>query len=197
MYKIQVFYHTRLISGFPCVTLYRNSEVTVKRCYMIIAFGVELVKLGNKWQQLYYHSTSKFLGSLQYFQKNKFNLTNLVIIKRCSKVKKMKLLLQFVRYIEACVASPDWLDKSHSFFFSQFSFWVDWLFCENNQKWPKTKHCFHTFDTSDTFDSSDLTNIRKRRGQKTFTGENTSCTIKLIEFCNIPFLMRSFKDKII
>ena len=26
-------------------------------------------------------------------------------------------------------------------------------FCEHNQNWPKTKHCFDTFDSSDTFDS--------------------------------------------
>ena len=93
----------------------------------------------------------------------------------------MKLLLQFVRYIEACVTSPDWLDKFHSFFsasfllakeserfiflgifcnllvqsFLNFQSRVGWLFCENNQKWPKAKHYFDTFDTSDTFDSSD------------------------------------------
>ena len=92
----------------------------------------------------------------------------------------MKLLLQFVRYIEACVTSPDWLDKFHSFFSASFllakesekfiflgifcnllvqSFLnfhrVGSLFCENNQKWPKTKHCFYTLNTSDTFDRSD------------------------------------------
>ena len=33
------------------------------------------------------------------------------------------------------------------------------------------------------------------RGQ--FTGENSGRTITMIEFCNITFLMRSFKDKII
>ena len=86
----------------------------------------------------------------------------------------MKLLLQFVRYIEACVISPDWLDKLHAFFsatflltkenerfiflgifcnllvqsFLNFQSRVVWLFCEDNQKWPKTKHCFDTFDTS-------------------------------------------------
>ena len=32
----------------------------------------------------------------------------------------MKLLLQFVRYIEACVTSPDWLDKFHSLFSASF-----------------------------------------------------------------------------
>ena len=48
VHKIQVFYHTRQISGFPCVRLYINSEVAVQRCYMIITFGVEFVKLGNK-----------------------------------------------------------------------------------------------------------------------------------------------------
>ena len=72
----------------------------------------------------------------------------------------------------------------------------------NNQKWPQTKRCFDTFDTSDTFDSSD-SNERfweifanaEDRGQ--FTGENSGCAIKLIEFCNITFLMRSFKDQII
>ena len=47
VHKTQVFYHTGQISGFPCVTLYMNSEVAVQRCFMIIPFGVELVKLGN------------------------------------------------------------------------------------------------------------------------------------------------------
>ena len=59
----------------------------------------------------------------------------------------MKLLLQFVRYIEACVTSPDWLDKFHSFFSASFLLAkenerfilnfqsrVGWLFCENSQK---------------------------------------------------------------
>ena len=93
----------------------------------------------------------------------------------------MKLLLQFVRYIEVCVTSPDWLNKFHSFFpasfglvkesetfiflgifcnlsvqsFLNFQSRVSWLFCENNQKRPKTKHYFDAFDSSDTFDSSD------------------------------------------
>ena len=93
----------------------------------------------------------------------------------------MKLLLQFLRYIEACVTSPDWLDKFHLFFsasfllvkeserfiflgifcnllvqpFLNFQSRVGRLFCENNQKWPKTKHCFDTFDTSDTVASGD------------------------------------------
>ena len=93
----------------------------------------------------------------------------------------MKLLLQFVRYIEACVTSPDWLDKFHSFFsasfllakeserfiflgifcnhllqsFLNFQSRFGWLFCENNQKWPKTKHCSDNFNSSDTFDSRD------------------------------------------
>ena len=74
--------------------------------------------------------------------------------------------------------------------------------CENNQKWPKTKHCFDSFDTSDTFDSSDwnqkfwqIFSNEGDRGQ--FTVGNLGCAIKLIEFCNIAFLMRSFKDKII
>ena len=93
----------------------------------------------------------------------------------------MKLLLQFVRYIEACVTSPDWLDKFHSFFsasfllakenerfiflgifcnllvqsFLNFQSRVGWLFCENNQKCSKTKRCFHIFDSSESFDSSD------------------------------------------
>ena len=93
----------------------------------------------------------------------------------------MKLLLQFVRYIEACVTSPDWLDKFHSFFsasfllakesetfiflgifcnllvksFLNFQSRDGWLFCENNQKWSKTKHCFDNFDNSDAFDSRD------------------------------------------
>ena len=35
-------------------------------------------------------------------------------------MKKMKLLLQLFRYIEACVTSPDWLDKFHSFFSASF-----------------------------------------------------------------------------
>ena len=121
VHKVQVFYHTRQISGFPCVILSINSEVAIQRCYMIITLGVELVKLGNKCLQLYQHSTSMFLRHLQYFQKIKFNLTKLVIIKSFSKKGNWKkLLLQFVRYIEACVTSPDWLDKFHSFFSASF-----------------------------------------------------------------------------
>ena len=139
----------------------------------------------------------------------------------------MNLLLQFVRYIEACLTTPDWLYKFHSFFsasfllakeserfillgifcnllvqsFLNFQSRVGWLFCENNQKWPNTKHCFDIFDTSDTFDSSDSNErfwqiIGNAEGRGQFTGENSGCTIKLIEFCNITFLMRSFKDKI-
>ena len=93
----------------------------------------------------------------------------------------MKLLLQFVRYIEACVTSPDWLDNFHSLFSASFLLAkeserfiflgifcnhlvqsvlnfqsrVGWLFYENNQKLPKAKGCFDTFDSSDTFDRSD------------------------------------------
>ena len=93
----------------------------------------------------------------------------------------MKLLLEFVGYIKACVTSPDWLDKFHSFFsassllakeserfiflgifckllvqsFLNFQSRVGWLSCENNQKCPKRKHCFDTFDTSNTFGNSD------------------------------------------
>ena len=126
----------------------------------------------------------------------------------------MKLLLQFVRYIEACVTSPDWLEKFHSFFSASFlvakeserfiflyifcnllvqSFLnlqsrVFWLFCENNQKLPKTKHCFDTWFWQIFANAEDS-------GQ--LTGENSGCTIKLTEFCNITFLMRNFKDKII
>ena len=48
VHNVQVFYHTRQISGFPCVTLYINSkEVVQMRCYIIITSGVELVKLVN------------------------------------------------------------------------------------------------------------------------------------------------------
>ena len=139
----------------------------------------------------------------------------------------MKLLMQFVMYFEACVTSHDWLDKFHSFFSAsfllakeneQFIFLgifcnllvqsllnfhkVGSLFCEHNQKWPKTKHCFYTFNTSDTFDRSDSNErfwqifaYAEDRGQ--FTRDNSGWTIKLTEFCNIAFLMRSFKDKII
>ena len=98
----------------------------------------------------------------------------------------MRLLLQFVRYMEACATSPDRLNKFHSSFSASFllakesetfifvsifcnrlvqSFFnfqsrVGWLFCENNQKWPKTKHCFDNFDSSGTFDSCDSYNER-------------------------------------
>ena len=97
--------------------------------------------------------------------------------------------------MEARVISPDWLDKFHSFFSASFvlakeseTFYFSWyflqpfspvifefsiqswLFCENNQKWPKTKHCFDIFDSSDTFDSSDsirfwqiFTNVKIRK----------------------------------
>ena len=100
----------------------------------------------------------------------------------------MKLLLQFVRYMEACVTSPDWLDKFHSFFSASFLLAkesetfiflgifcnllvqsllnfksrVGWLLCENNQKWPKAKHCFDNFDSSDTLRAPILKNICKR-----------------------------------
>ena len=150
---------------------------------MIITFGVELVKLGNECLQLYEHTTTMFLARLQYFHKIKFNLTKLVIINHAlNKVtEKKRLLLQSVKYMEACVTTPDWLNKFHSFFsasfllakesetfiflgifcnllvqsFLNFQSRVGWLFCENNQKWPKTKHCFDNFDSSDTFDSRD------------------------------------------
>ena len=78
------------------------------------------------------------------------------------------------------MTSPDWLHKFHSFFsasfllakesersiflgifcnllvqsFLNFQSKVGWLFYENNQKYPKTKHCFDTLDSSDSFDSS-------------------------------------------
>ena len=137
-------------------------------------------------------------------------------------------LLPFMRYIEACVTSPDWLDKFHSFFsasyflakeserfiflgsfcnllvqsFLNFQCRVGWLFCENDQKWPKTKHCFDTSDSSDTFDRSDSNErfwqiFTNAEGWGLFTRENSGCTIKLIKFCSVTFLMRSFKDKII
>ena len=144
----------------------------------------------------------------------------------------MKPLLQFVRYIEACVTSPDWLNKFDSFFsasfllakeserfiflgifcnllvqsFLTFQSRVGWLFCENNQKWPKAKHkgvtSIDTFDISDTFDSNDSNErfwqiFANAEDSGQFIGENSGCIIKLIEFCNITFLMRSFKDKII
>ena len=86
--------------------------------------------------------------------------------------------------MKACVTSPDWLNKSHSFFSGSFLlakesetfiflgiFWnllvqsFGCLFCENNHKWPKTKHCFDNFHSSDTFDSRGskyvLANIQK------------------------------------
>ena len=124
-----------------------------------------------------------------------------------------KLLLQFVRYMETCVTSPDWLDKFHSFFsasfllakeserfiflgifcnllvqsFLNFQSRVGWLFCENNQKWPKTKHCFDTFDTSDTFDSSDsnerfwqiFTNVKIRKTKIWGLEELIKCCLDL------------------
>ena len=65
--------------------------------------------------------------------------------------------------------------------FLNFQSRVGGLFCENNQKWPKTTHCFDTFDSSDAFDSSDsnerfwqiFTNVEDR-GQ--YTGESSGCT---------------------
>ena len=121
----------------------------------------------------------------------------------------MKLLLQFVRYIEACVTSPDWLDKFHSFFsasyslakeserfiflgsfcnllvqsFLNFQSRVGWFFCGNNQKWPKTKHCFDSFDSSDTFDSTDSNErfwqiFTNAEGTGQFTGEKKRKALK-------------------
>ena len=160
-----------------------------------------------------------FLGRLQYFQKIKFNLTKLVIIKSFSKKSNWKkLLLQFVRYIEACVTSPDWLDKFHSFFsasfllskeserfiflgifcnllvqsFLNFQSRVGWLFCENNQKWPKTKHCFNTFDTSDTFDSSDS----NERFWQIFTNVKIRKT-KIWGFEELKMLFRFVEERIL
>ena len=63
------------------MTLCINSKVAAQICYMIIASGVELLKLGNECLQLYKHSTSMFLVRLQYFQQIKFNFTKFVIIK--------------------------------------------------------------------------------------------------------------------
>ena len=83
--------------------------------------------------------------------------------------------------MEACMTSPNWLNRFHSSFlasfllakesetfiflgilcnllvrsFLNFQSTVGWLFCENNQKWPKTKQCFDNFDSSDTFDKRD------------------------------------------
>ena len=43
--KIQLFYHTRQISGFPCGTLYINSEVAVMIGHYIIYFENSLVSI--------------------------------------------------------------------------------------------------------------------------------------------------------
>ena len=77
--------------------------------------------------------------------------------------------------------------------FLNFQSRAGWLFCENNQKWPKTKHCFDTFDTSDTFDSSDSNErfwqiFANAEDRGLFTGENSDCTIKLIEFWRESFV---------
>ena len=127
----------------------------------------------------------------------------------------MKLLLQFVRYIEACVTSPDWLDKFHSFFsasfllakesetfiflgifcnllvqsFLNFQSRVGWLFRENNQKWPKTKHCF---DISDTFVSRDL----NERFWQIFTKVKIRKT-KLWRFEELKILFRFVEERIL
>ena len=84
----------------------------------------------------------------------------------------MKLLLQFARYIEACVTSSDWLDKFHSFFsaslllakeserfiflgifcnllvksFFNFQSRVGWLFCEKKSEMTKGKILFRYFE---------------------------------------------------
>ena len=84
--------------------------------------------------------------------------------------------------MEACVTSPDWLNKFHSFFsasfllakesetfiflgifcnllvqsFLNFQSRVGWLFRENNPKWPKVKLCFDIFDSNDTFDTFEI-----------------------------------------
>ena len=130
----------------------------------------------------------------------------------------MKLLLQFVRYMEACVTSPDWLDKFHSFFsasfllakeserfiflgifcnllvqsFLNFQSRVGWLFCENNQKWPKTKHCFDNFNSSDTFDS--------RNSNESFWQIFTNVKIrktKIWGFEELKMLFRFVKERIL
>ena len=130
----------------------------------------------------------------------------------------MKLLLQFVRYIEACVTSPDWLDKFHSFFsasfllakeserfiflgifcnllvqsFLNFQSRVGWLFCENNQKWPKAKHCFDNFDSSDTFDSRDS----NKRFWQIFTNVKIRKT-KIWGFEELKMLFRFIEERIL
>ena len=53
MHKILVFCHTRQISDFHCMTLCINSKVAAQICYVIIASGVELLKLGNEYLQIY------------------------------------------------------------------------------------------------------------------------------------------------
>ena len=130
----------------------------------------------------------------------------------------MKLLLQFVRYIEACVTSPDWLEKFHSFFSASFlvakeserfiflytfcnllvqSFLnlqsrVFWLFCENNQKLPKTKHCFDNFDSNDTFDRRDS----NERFWAIFTKVKIRKT-KIWGFEELKMLFRFVKERIL
>ena len=130
----------------------------------------------------------------------------------------MKLLLQFVRYIEACVTSPYWLDKFHWLFsasfllakeserfiflgifcsllvqpFLDFQSRVGWLFCKNNQKWPKTKRCFDTFDSSDAFDSSDS----NERFWQIFTNLKIRKT-KIWGFEELKMLFRFVKERIL
>ena len=161
-----------------------------------------------------------FLGRLQYFQKIKFNLTKLVIIKSSlNKVtEKKRLLLQFVRYMKACMTSPDWLNKFHLFFaasfllakeseafiflgifcnllvqsFLNFQSRVGWLFFENKQKWPKTKHCFDNFDSSSTFDSRDL----NERFWEIFTKVNIRKTKKW-GFEELKMLFRFVEERIL
>ena len=86
MHKIQVFYHTRQISGFPCVTLYINSEVVFQRCYIIITSGVELAKWGNDYLQLYWHSTPPQVCSWDV--SNIFRTAKTVAIMEKQKIKK-------------------------------------------------------------------------------------------------------------
>ena len=137
----------------------------------------------------------------------------------------MKILLQFVRYIEG------WLVRKISFiFFQPVSFYLRkvkdlfflvffatffaifcchfWIF--NSE----LVGCFVKAIRNDQRQNIvsipsilviPLTVVIRMKGfekcsqmqRRQFTGENSGCTTKLIEFCNIAFLMRSFKDKII
>ena len=136
--------------------------------------------------------------------------------------------------MKACMTSPDWLNNFQLFFaasfllakesetfiflgifcnllvqsFLNFQSRVGWLFCENNQRWPKTKHCLDNFDSSDTFDNRDSNErfweiFTKVKVRKTKIWEFEELKIlkirktKMWEFEELKMLFRFVEERIL